>query len=130
MKVDHKKDKEYLLGLIESLSISKRNLKRDELGYWNLVGKRAFIDTDGEFWYVRYVRDREEPKRRWQKVKTSLQFMGLWQDGDDEGAFRLHRYPSPEEAQKIRKIVGFTTTKKLSDEDKEKLKIRLSKKLG
>lgn len=105
MKIDHNKDKEYLLGLVEALKISKRNLRKDELGYWNLFGRRAKIDTDSEHWYVRIEC---KSKRRWWNVKDTLSFMGLWQNGDDEGALRLGRYPSEEEAQKIRKICGFS----------------------
>lgn len=47
--------------------------------------------------------------------------MDLWQDGDDGGALRLLRHPSEEEAQKIRQNIGFTVSRKLEGEEKEKL---------
>ena len=116
IKLDHKADRKLLVELCEYLEISKNNLKRDELGYWNIIGKRGHIDTDSVYWYVR-VSCRS--KTVWRRVKESLPAMVLWQDGDDEGALRLQRYPSEEEAQKIRKIVGFTVSRKLTEEQKK-----------
>ena len=117
-------DRELLLNLCNHLSISKNNLRRDELNYYNLVGKRGWIDTDSVFWYVRVGC---KSSRVWKNVKSALRFMVLWQDGDDEGALRLDRYPTEEEAQKIRKICGFTRSRKMSEEDKKKLVERLNR---
>lgn len=122
MKPDHKKDREYLLGLVDSLGISKKNLRKDELGYWNLYGRRGKIDTDGEFWYVRISC---KSRTIWQNVKHAISFMVKWQDGDDEGALRLDRYPTEEEANKIRKILGFSRRVQPSEEYKELLRERL-----
>lgn len=118
MKIDHKKDRELLLTLCGYLFISKRNLKRDELGYYRLVGRRGFIDTDGKYWYARIEC---KSKVVWNNVKNTAQFMEIWQDGDDSGALRLPTHPSKEEAQIIRKIWGFTHRKVLTLEQRERL---------
>lgn len=118
MKIDHKKDKGLLLTLCDYLFISKRNLKKDELGYWRLIGRKGYIDTDGEYWYARIEC---KSSTTWKNVKNTAQFMQIWQDGDDEGALRLLRYPSKEEAQIIRKIWGFTHRRELTPEQKERL---------
>ncbi len=109
-------------GLVDALEVSKNNLKRDELNYWNIFGRRGKIYTDSEYWYLYKVC---ETPRRWNSVKSSLNFMGIWQDGDDEGVLRLQRYPTEEESEKIRKIIGFNKSKKLTETEKEKLLERL-----
>ncbi len=124
IRLDHKADRKLLLELCNHLEISKNNLKRDGLDYWNLFGRRGKIDTDSVFWYLRVSCN---SKRTWRRVKESLPTMVLWQDGDDEGALRLQRYPTKEEAQKIRNIVGFRRTIKFTEEQKEMLKNRLQK---
>lgn len=122
-EINHKDDRKLLLELCDHLFISKNNLKRDELNYWNLVGRKGWIDSDSEYWYVRMsCRSRTV----WNHVKSSLKFMVLWQDGDAGGALRLHRYPSEEEAQKIRKLLGFTVSRKLNEEAKKELIERLN----
>lgn len=121
-EINHKDDRKLLLELCDYLFISKNNLKRDELDYWNLVGRKGWIDSDSEYWYVRMSC---RSKTVWNHVKESLKFMVLWQDGDEEGALRLHRYPTEEEAQKIRKILGFTVSRKLDEETKKTLLERL-----
>lgn len=121
-EINHKDDRKLLLELCDHLFISKNNLRRDELNYWNLVGRKGWIDSDSEYWYVRMEC---KSSLLWKRIKSSLKFMDLWQDGDDEGALRLHRYPSEEEAQKIRKLAGFTVSRKLDEKEKEELKWRL-----
>lgn len=121
-EINHKDDRKLLLELCDHLFISKNNLRRDELNYWNLVGRKGWIDSDSEYWYVRMEC---KSSLLWKRIKSSLKFMDLWQDGDDEGALRLHRYPSEEEAQKIRKLAGFTVSRKLDEKEKEELKWQL-----
>lgn len=121
-EINHKDDRKLLLELCKHLNISKNNLKRDELDYWILRGRKGYIDSDSVYWYVRVGCD---SSLLWRRVKESLKNMDLWQDGDDEGALRLLRYPTKEEAQKIRKLCGFTASRQLTEEEKEKLKERL-----
>jgi hypothetical protein len=120
--LNHKADRKLLVELCSHLNISERRIKRDELDYWNIIGRRGKIDTDSVFWYVRVEC---QSSLRWRRVKEALQFMDLWQDGDDEGALRLQRYPTEEEAQKIRKNVGLTGKRVLTEECKEMLRKRL-----
>jgi len=122
IELNHRQDKKYLDDLTGALEISKNNYCRDEYDYWTLKGKRGFIDTDSEYWYVRL--ECETPLL-WRRVKNSLQFMEIWQDGEDEGALRLQRYPTAVESQKIRKYLGFRKSTKLSEESKKILLERL-----
>lgn len=115
MKTDHKKDKDYLEGLVKALGISPRTLHKDVYGYWHITGRKGYIDTDSQYWYVRIAL---HTKTKWQNVKKHLKFMALWQDGDDEGALRLERYPTPEEAIKIRKIIGINKSRYTTEEEK------------
>lgn len=122
ISLNHKADRKLLVELCDSLNVSHKRIKRDELDYWNIVGRRGKIDTDSVSWYVRVECD---TPLRWRRVKEALQFMEIWQDGDDEGALRLQRYPSEEEAQKIRKFVGLTGKRTLTEDQKEILRNRL-----
>lgn len=121
-EINHSDDRRLLAELCKHLFISKKNLKRDELDYSRLVGRKGYIDSDSTYWYVR-VSCRSSIL--WKRVKNSLSFMDLWQDGEDEGALRLLRHPSEEEAQKIRQNIGFTVSRKLDEDAKEKLVERL-----
>lgn len=122
IKLDHKADRKLLVELCQHLEISKNNIKRDELGYWNIVGKKSWIDTDSVSWYVRVSC---KSITAWRRVKEALPDMVLWQDGDAEGALKLLRHPTEEEAQKIRKYIGFRRVVKISEEMREILISRL-----
>src|ERR1700742_5024935 len=79
MKIDHKKDKELLINLSKALNISLTHIRKDELNYWNIIGKETFIDTDGEYWYIHIFSTSE---RKWNACKKSLEWMELRNDGD------------------------------------------------
>jgi hypothetical protein len=101
MKVDHKKDKEVLLNLSTALNISKTHIHKDELNYWTIIGKEAWIDTDGESWYLHL----SGSVRQWNNWKKALSFMELKIDGDEEGVLCLQRMPDEIESRKIRKLL-------------------------
>lgn len=124
IKLDHKADRRLLLELCKHLQISKNNLKRDELGYWYLIGKRGHIDTDSVSWYVRVSC---KSTTAWRRVKEALPDMVLWQDGDAEGALKILRHPTEEEAQKIRKYIGFRRSQPLSEKEKEIIRERFKR---
>lgn len=107
MKVDHKKDKEVLKHLSTALNISKVHIRKDELNYWNIIGKDAWIDTDGMYWYIHL----SATVRQWSIWKKSLSFMELKIDGDEEGVLRLQRMPEENESKIIRKLLRLRQSK-------------------
>ena len=66
-----------------------------------IFGKKGKIYQDEAYWYL-YLRS-----RFWNDFKKRLNFMEIWQDGDDEGVLRLKRPLSDKEAPKVRKVAGF-----------------------
>jgi hypothetical protein len=105
-------DRDLLISLTESLSVSPRRLRRDPCGDWIVVGKRGHVLTDGvnAFAYLP-----AGTSRRWEKAKRVLSFMAVTQDGDAEGIFRLDGMPSPTQAEAIRKAVGLRKVNPLTD---------------
>lgn len=102
MKVNHKQDKAVLTNLSTALNISKIHIRKDELNYWNIIGKETFIDTDGEYWYIHIFSTSE---RKWKSCKESLEFMELINDGDDEGVLRMKNMPDFIQSKIIRKLL-------------------------
>ena len=115
-------DKKYLRKLLKALDASESRLKVDECGDWNIVGLRGHIFTEGDFWYLSVS---PESVRKWNNTKKQLSFMTLHQDGDDEGILKCDRMPFLVEAMEVRKVIGIRPTKKLTEEQREALKIRL-----
>lgn len=117
------KDKQLLNTLIEFLHISPSRLCLDECGDWMLKGREDNkIITDGVRWFV-YIK-LEGHARKWNNVKKRLAFMKIEQDGDDEGILSMLNWPSDEQAEILRKAVGFRKSTELSIEEVEALKIR------
>jgi hypothetical protein len=50
------------------------------------------------------------------------------QDGDDEGSFVMDRPPTAEEAETIRRYLGITKTREISEEHLAKLRAGLQRK--
>lgn len=93
-------------------------LRRDECGDWNIFGKKGKIYSDeeyGDYWYLMLG------GRGWNGFKKKLNFMEVWQDGDEGGALKLNRMPTTQEISKIKKIGGFGNKRVLSIEQREKL---------
>jgi len=109
-------DRAYLITLCDKLDISNRRICKDSYGNAYLQGRKGFIDTDSEFWYVRISC---RTPTLWKNVKKRLNFMVLWQDGDEEGALRLDRYPTEKESEIIRENVGFSRKPKLTEEERK-----------
>lgn len=107
MKIDHKKDKALLINLSEALNISKTHIRKDDLNYWTISGKMAWIDTDGEYWYIHIGSDTE---RQWSWVKKSLSWLELRIDGDYEGVLRSNVMPDEIQARIIRKLLRLRTS--------------------
>ena len=120
-RIDRKADRDLLIALTESLSVSRGRLRRDLCGDWVIVGTRGHILTDGvnAFAYLP-----AGTARRWAKAKRVLSFMAVTQDGDDEGILRLDGMPTPEQAKIIRKVLGLRQRTELSEADRAELKNR------
>jgi hypothetical protein len=73
---------------------------------------------DGRAWAL-YVACRSA--QHWTWTKKRLAFCKVTQDGDDEGVLRLHRLPTPDEAEAIRDILG---VRKRMEFDPEQLEHR------
>jgi hypothetical protein len=112
-----------LLGLLNVLSVSRNNLRRDPCGDWNVVGARGRALTDGTTVFI-YVK--LQTSRRWVKTKRTLAFMTVTQDGDDEGILKFDGMPTADQAAVIRKVLGLRKVTPLTDEQRDTLARRLS----
>jgi len=54
--------------------------------------------------------------RAWTFAKRALAFAELMNDGDEEGAFALHRLPTATEAETVRRYLGIRQRRHLSDD--------------
>jgi hypothetical protein len=106
-------DRDLLMELTRSLSVSQGRLHRDAYGDWVIEGLRGHILTDGinAFAYVP-----AGTARRWEKAKRALNFMAVTQDGDDEGILKLLEMPTPTQAEALRKLLGMRKASPLTDE--------------
>jgi hypothetical protein len=129
--VDHQKDRELLTELCEKLSISRNNLKKDELGYWRILGKkgylenRNFIDTDGKYWYLHIF---AKNSRIFKNIEKSLPEGGKQLLLDDEGVWGWESYPDEVLSNKIRGLMGSRRALKYTPEESEELLLRFKKK--
>src|SRR4029077_18629438 len=102
-------DKAQLAELLDALNASPSVLRRDETGLWILRGRPGcYVSTwgGGAGWQLVVTPEQEISALQWTWFKKRLAFCELTQDGDSEGCFRLHRLPTPAEAEEVRDIVG------------------------
>jgi hypothetical protein len=85
-----------------------------------------------ELWQLVVTPKQEISALQWTWFKKRLghrngepAFCEVTQDGDSEGCFRLHRLPTPAEAEEIRDIVGIRKRVELSAEARASLTARL-----
>jgi hypothetical protein len=116
---DRKPDRDLLLGLLDALSVSRNNMRRDPCGDWTIVGRRGHILTDAASIYA-YVS--AGTARRWTSAKRALSFMVVSQDGDDEGILKMDGMPSPDQAAALRKVLGLRKSAPLTPERREALR--------
>jgi hypothetical protein len=104
--------------LLAALDAWDRALRRDECGAWTVCGTWGTIHTwgDGKSW-VLFVACRSA--LHWTYTKRRLSFCTVTQDCDDEGVLRLHRLPTPHEAEAIRDILGVRKRMKFDPEQLE-----------
>ena len=110
---DRKSDRELLLKVIDSLHVSKSNLRRDPCGDWNIVGRCGHISTDGAGNLQIYLL--LETKRRWEITKRNLSFAAVMQDGDAEGVLKMSELPSAAQAAALRKALGLRKVSPLTE---------------
>jgi hypothetical protein len=119
-------DKAQQKALLTALNAWDRALRRDECGTWTIIGMRGTVHTwgDGRTWAL-YVACRSA--QHWTWTKKRLTFCKVTQDGDDEGVLRLHRLPTPQEAEAIRDILGVRKRMEFSPEDLERRRASMSR---
>lgn len=92
-----------LLALAPMLDISLTQLRRDECSDWVIIGRRGTIYALPAYFQIVIT---GWTARGWNACKADFTFASLHQNGEDEGSFTMHRDPTPDEAEKIRKWVG------------------------
>lgn len=102
-----------LLALATALDVSLTQLRRDDCGDWAIIGRRGTIYALAAYFQIVIT---GWHARGWNACKADLAFASLHQNGEDEGSFTLHRDPTPEEAEKIRKWVHLKRRRRLDDE--------------
>ena len=98
-------DRDQMLALLSALNAQDRALRLDECGDWRIGGTSGHVYTwgDGKTWLL-FVACHSA--RAWTAAKARLAFCEVTQDGDDEGCFRLHALPLPDQAAAIRTALG------------------------
>lgn len=117
---DANRDKVQLAELLAALNGSPSALRRDDAELWILRGRPGCYAAtwgDGKSWQLVVAPEEIISVRQWTYHKTRLAFAELTQDGDAEGCFRLHRLPTPAEAETIRDIIGIRKCVELSPEE-------------
>jgi hypothetical protein len=112
-RTDRKPDRELLLRVIDSLHVSKSNLRRDPCCDWNIVGRCGHISTDGAGNLHIYLV--LETKRRWEITKRTLSFAAVTQDGDGEGVLKMSELPTAAQAAALRKALGLRKVSPLTE---------------
>ena len=113
-------DKAQLAELLDALNASPSTLRRDEGGLWILRGRPGcYVSTwgDGAGWQLVVTPEQEISALQWTWFKKRLAFCEVTQDGDSEGCFRLHRLPTPAEAEIVREILGIRKRVEYSPEE-------------
>jgi hypothetical protein len=123
MITNRKADRDLLIALTESLSVSRGRLRRDLCGDWVIVGLRGNILTDGTDAFVYLPAG---TARRWTKAKRTLQFMQVTQDGDTVGILKFDGVPIADQGAIIRKVLGLRKVTPLTDEQRDAISRRLS----
>lgn len=97
--------RDQMLALLSALNAQDRALRRDGCGDWRIRGTSGHVYTwgDGKTWLL-FLACRSA--RAWTAAKVRLGFCEVTQDGEEEGCFRLHDLPVPDQAVAIRTALG------------------------
>ena len=130
-----------LLDLAKSLTSRGAALRRDECGEWRIDGRGGHVyavpgtldDPDRPGFMIHVLNEKLErgtvdrwTRRGWTYAKRVLSFARLIQDGDLEGVFFLDRFPSPDEAERIRHYCGIPKKRELSEEERARLRRQIA----
>jgi len=109
-----------LLKFAEALGSRDSALRRDECGDWRINGSRGHVyavpgslDEPTRPGFQIFVTC--ETGMAWTYAKKALAFAIVCNDGDEGGAFILHRLPMPHEAELIRRYAGISKKRDMSD---------------
>ncbi len=105
------KQRAALLKLVSALGCREAALRRDECADWRIEGSNGHVyavpgtlDQPKRPGFMLYVMT-GSPKA-WTFAKRALAFAKVINDGDEEGAFVMHRPPTADEAGLIRRYCG------------------------
>ena len=114
-----------LAAFAEALGSASTAFRRDECGDPRINGKRGHVYAVSRGFLISCVCD---SRRAWTYAKRALSFARVTQDGGDEGSFVMDRPPTAEEAETIRRYLGITKTREISEEHLAKLRAGLQRK--
>ncbi len=117
-----------LLDLAKAIGSRDAALRRDDCGDWQIEGRHGKVyavpgslDEPNRPGFQIFVSC--ETEKAWTYAKRALAFAGEpTNDGDEGGAFILHRLPSPAEAELLRRYVGIEKKRDVSAETLERLR--------
>ena len=121
------KQRAALLKLVSALGCREAALRRDECGDWRIEGSNghayavpATLDETNRPGFMLYVIT-ASPKA-WTFAKRAFAFATVINDGDEEGAFVMHRLPSADEAGLIRRYCGIPKRREVTEAELDRLR--------
>jgi hypothetical protein len=121
------KQRAALLKLVSALGCREAALRRDECGDWRIEGSNGHayavpgtLDQPNRPGFMLYVMT-GSPKA-WTFAKRALAFAEAINDGDEEGAFVMHRLPTANEAGLIRRYCGIPKRREVSEAELDQLR--------
>jgi hypothetical protein len=121
------KQRPALLKLTKALVSRDSALRRDECGDWRIEGSSGHVyavpgllDQPNRPGFTLYIMT-SSPKA-WTFAKRALAFAKVINDGDEEGAFVMHRLPTADEAALIRRYCGISKRREVSEAELDRLR--------
>jgi hypothetical protein len=121
------KQRTALLKLVSALGCREAALRRDECGDWRIEGSNGHayavpgtLDQPNRPGFMLYVMT-GSPKA-WTFAKRALAFAKVINDGDEEGAFVMHRLPTADEVGLIRRYCGIPKRREVGEGELDRLR--------
>jgi hypothetical protein len=121
------KQRAALLKFVSALGCREAALRRDECGDWRIEGSNGHVSAvpgtlsqpnrPGFMLYVMTA----SPKA-WTFAKRAFAFAKVINDGDEEGAFVMHRLPSADETGLIRRYCGIPKRREVTEAELDRLR--------
>lgn len=112
---------------MSALGCREAALRRDECGDWHIEGSNGHVyavpstlDRPNRPGFMLYVMA-GSPKA-WTFAKRALAFAKIVNDGDEEGAFVMHRLPTADEAGLIRRYCGIPKRREVTEAELDRLR--------